>query len=810
MKKLLLFWISIFWFILHAETYIPYGNVSGIWETENSPYYITGQISIPAAEQLLIEPGVEVIFLVWNPIKISGSLQAIGTETEPIKFTAEDTLSGWRGLRFYNTSTTAQDSSRIVHCQLEYGRNLTGIYSDTRGGAVYCYNSSNVLIDNCLIRNCTANYGGGISLQQSSIIVRNTIISGNTAEHDGGGLLISMESSPHLENCRFINNTSRYDGGGIFVSGGSSAFLENMMIDGNQATDGMDGSGGGISCWGSDLYLSESVLSNNSSQEHGGGIELNLESTASLSNVDIIGNNSFYGGGLSVMDSYLTLEQVLISGNCAQYGGGGITLSNGSEIVFDPVNRCNLYLNFAGEGNGYDILNFYNTINVSVIVDTFTVENPTQVHTYPIDNFEFDIQNWKVNPTTEDVYVSPEGLDSNSGLSEEDPVKTIFQALLMAQATEEDPITIHLAEGFYSPSSTGELFPVSAKDYITISGSGEEISILDAQGSGNVISSNSINYFALKDLSIQGGYAYYGGGIYCYSSLLEINNVTICNNFSESNGGGIRANSSSEMYLNNVTLKRNRADQNGGGLESYGSFIYLNSVTVSENTAMNKGGGIAINNSQLNFNEDLRSNVYFNISVNKQGHELYSQNSSITEVIVDTFLVTVPTTEHANPISAFTFDILQAAHETISSDVYVSPAGNNQNSGTSENEPLQSIAFAIQIISADEENPATIHLAQGIYAASVNQELLPLVGRDHISLCGNDTANTILDAENGSGLIKSYADNLTIENLTLRHARDNTYNSMGVIEISGENLILKNLIIEENETLHTPGGLSLY
>ena len=72
-------------------TNIEAGNVSGTWTKANSPYYINGEITIPNDSTLTIEPGVEVIFTGHYKFNVQGRLLAIGTETDTIVFTINDT-----------------------------------------------------------------------------------------------------------------------------------------------------------------------------------------------------------------------------------------------------------------------------------------------------------------------------------------------------------------------------------------------------------------------------------------------------------------------------------------------------------------------------------------------------------------------------------------------------------------------------------------------------------------------------------------------------------------------------------------------
>ncbi len=65
----------------------------------------------------------------------------------------------------------------------------------TNGGAFYIWNSSHVFISNCIIRNCSALYGGGIFTRLNSIIeFSNTDIHSNQSIGVGGGILSSTNS----------------------------------------------------------------------------------------------------------------------------------------------------------------------------------------------------------------------------------------------------------------------------------------------------------------------------------------------------------------------------------------------------------------------------------------------------------------------------------------------------------------------------------------------------------------------------------------------------------------------------------------
>lgn len=100
------------------------GNQSGTWTLANSPYNITGDITIPADASLVIEPGVEIFALGNFRVNASGTLLAVGTEADSIRFLSgqADPNALWKGIRLENETLQSQ----IVYCHIEkaeYGVN---------------------------------------------------------------------------------------------------------------------------------------------------------------------------------------------------------------------------------------------------------------------------------------------------------------------------------------------------------------------------------------------------------------------------------------------------------------------------------------------------------------------------------------------------------------------------------------------------------------------------------------------------------------------------------------------------------------
>ena len=293
-------------------------NVSGIFSSNYSPYYIYDDITVLYGEELIIDPGVEVIFMDTCKIDINGRLVAEGDSTDLILFTAQDTTAGWKGLRFNNLNSNPQDSTVLKNCKFEYGKN-----NNNFGGAIYCSQTSKLIIEDCFIQYCQSYSGGGIYLyNNSNPIIKNVSLFYNTAG-TGGGIQCQSFSSPYLENLTIQSNVA-YSGGGLCISGSSHPTINNCLIENNLAYN----YGGGIYCdtYSSPIISNCTIISNNTSGSNGGGgIYCYWYSDPLIENCIIENNYSdLNGGGLHLQRSSPTIINTVIKNNTASWCGGGI------------------------------------------------------------------------------------------------------------------------------------------------------------------------------------------------------------------------------------------------------------------------------------------------------------------------------------------------------------------------------------------------------------------------------------------------------------------------------------------------------
>lgn len=224
MKKAFILLTGILLFIgsLSAQTPIS-GTISGTLTAGD--YQATGNLTVSGT--LTINPGVTIYFNQNTAMLVTGTLNAIGTVTDSIKFVKHSSATDWNGLYFYNASN---DNNLFEYCRFSQAAADTG-----RGGAIAIYSSSPDF-NNCVFSdNTTVLWGGGVCVIAGASTFTNCVFSGNTASF-GGGFYCRDNSNVTLTNCLIVDNTAGVGGGyggGVRVYAGSTANLYNCTIAGN-------------------------------------------------------------------------------------------------------------------------------------------------------------------------------------------------------------------------------------------------------------------------------------------------------------------------------------------------------------------------------------------------------------------------------------------------------------------------------------------------------------------------------------------------------------------------------------------------
>jgi len=176
--------------VSRADTYIPAGPVSGVWDATGNDYIVQGDIWVGDGDWLRIEPGVIVLFEADCGLTDSGQLTASGNEADPVYLEAYISGSEWDGIGFQ----AADEGCVLNHCHFKEA-------GAAGNGSVYISNSgTNVVIKDCNIRSSQSD---GMVIDSSAPTVTGCDISYN---YYGNGLRIINGSTPLIEKCTIHDN----------------------------------------------------------------------------------------------------------------------------------------------------------------------------------------------------------------------------------------------------------------------------------------------------------------------------------------------------------------------------------------------------------------------------------------------------------------------------------------------------------------------------------------------------------------------------------------------------------------------------
>ena len=349
----------------------------------------------------------------------------------------------------------------------------------------------------------------------------------------------------------------------------------------------------------------------------GGG--LYIKNSSIIIKFCIIKNNfARYGGGIYCDNSNINLIGSCIAYNWSILIGGGITINTNTLICFDQINKNSIYLNYSGWGS--DISKSIASPSLEIILDTFTVLNPDHhfIISYdengnPINDISVNILNSKIDIVNKDVYVNPvSGNNNNSGLSPEEPLKTIAYAYKKILPDTTCNRNIFLSDGVYSPNLSNERFPLNARSYINLIGESRDSTILNADSISFLFKGNNLTRnYSVKNMSFINGFGNYThigntqGGIYLIkNTIINFNKIKI-RDCVGTNGPGIAGEYIDSAFISETILLNNKGNyalRTGNTLVNQNKVFELSNCIIKNNEPdsnpwIGEGGGILISGS---------------------------------------------------------------------------------------------------------------------------------------------------------------------------------------------------------------------
>ncbi len=311
----------------------------------------------------------------------------------------------------------------------------------------------------------------------------------------------------------------------------------------------------------------------------------------------------------------------------------------------------------------------------------------------------------------------------------------------------------------------------------------------------SIVNGNTLtNHNSLPEgVSIHGGGIAINGYSYLNQQASIIEYCKIYDNTS-SQGGGI-AISEANVDIAGCEIFDNNGGQFGGGIYSVGidyqlelSQAYPNSVY---NNSAGKGRDVYIE--PVNSNPAYLNGLYFD-KISVAPEDDFSHYYYVSDVIEWDGEITYNET----------------AYERIEADLYVSPTGNDNNTGLSPAQALKTISKACSILKARGNGDYNIvHVAPGLYSPDTTGEIFPISMDRGTKLVGAGSADTILDGENQICNFFYLEDNSDIS--VSGFSCKNLYSRAGWAGIvranNVESLEMKDLNVEN---IHTDGVLVIF
>ena len=433
----------------------------------------------------------------------------------------------------------------------------------------------------------SASEGGGIYNAGTLAVADSTLLRNETT---GSGGAIRSFGDFTISNSSLVHNSADSQGGAIFNSG--NATVSRSEISGNVA----DGGGGIANCGG--LALVNSTLSGNQAASTGGAIH--NSGTHTITNSTLSGNSAGNDFGGVANDGTLTINNSILWSNSGQnvpveFSGSNNLIDIDPRFVRDPsagpdgqwatddddwgdcaiadrspaINsgENELAVDAAGNPLAADLAGRNRIEDTTVDCGAYEYEgSPAPGREVPslvvsTSDDEFDLYDNEIT-LREAVFYSERNIGDGT----------------ITFRPDLDDATIILATGMLRLSHA-----------IVIDGSDLNSLTVDAAEGSRVFGITDI--VTLKGLTITGGSARNGGGVYNIGNLM-LTNSTISGNSANDYGGGVF--SSGALSVNGSTFSRNTAYAGGG--------VYGNSALVISNTAFlgnsaYRGGGIASDNS---------------------------------------------------------------------------------------------------------------------------------------------------------------------------------------------------------------------
>lgn len=475
------------------------------------------------------------------------------------------------------------------------GNNVSGIFNIDDGNGA---KDTPVTISGLALVNGNASDGGAIKSFESLTVV-NSIISGNTASNDGGGIYVQTNGKFTMTATTVTGNTAK-DGGGLYLEVAGGISITNSTISGNTATSGKGG-GAYISTLVSTnltakFLIKDTTIVGNRATGNGGGLYLAPDGRdISVINSTITGNTAgINGGGISMGYGGLLLKGGILSGNTADSGGGiFVQVRSGKTSTITGTKILN---NTATVSNGGGI-QFDGSGSATA---TFNVLKSTIAGNRAItDGGGISATNGGTLNLTGDTLFANEAAHFGGGVfTSGSAASTVILKVTASTFTE------NTAGGGGGIFAGGEGAVTIAKSKLIANHATNNVAGGAYLRSASPITITSTLFSKNSTVST-------GGGLYVNTFNTTLTGCTFTDNVSEGEGGGARI-FSTNLAITKTLIRGNYAGTNGGGISINATTTTISKSIITGNIAKDSSGGV--NSQAANTTLDAATKLFGNIA----------------------------------------------------------------------------------------------------------------------------------------------------------------------------------------------------
>jgi predicted outer membrane repeat protein len=699
---------------------------------------------------------------------------------------------------------------------------------DAQTGAILGRKSNEIIIENCTFENNQSQRGAAITFVdvRGAEIRHNSFRRNKSTEH--GGALALLDDNSVVTNNIFTENTATKGGGAVHCDSSSEARFTHNEFQKNVA-----GFGGALYITRSNPRLSNNrILSNHANVSGGGAIALDgaaqpLIGTREQQSNDIYLNTAVGKGtqvhrldpGLKIDTRYNFWGQ--IPDSTLLYPLAQFAVENYRQVSERmPVDTREIYVSPTGDDNatGISRSEALRTIGQAFRLSFGLANSPMTLRLLP-GRFAA-ATNGETFPIALRSHLTVRGAGRDSTAIDTENRSRVFEGRDLAGSVITDlKIIGGKASGFGGAILISHGKTAAANKSVALTMTNCLLQNNSATNGGAVAAQRSYKT-VIRNCEFANNTTQQGGGaVIALGDSVEISASEFYGNRAQTNGGAINVDSAAVATITGSRIHDNTAAAGGGIAVTNGLARIWRNFILDNAAQSGTGGGIYLSaggKAVIGGSADNGNDLYGNRAGNF-GKALGSAPRNGKIEARHNFFGSKP--EVALVDNPTIFDVSTFRYVTItipanSRQFYLSPKGDDANSGISSNSPWRTLVTAARKFFTEPGDSVRLYLQNGIYSANATGERFPCRVPNRVTLIGQHADSVVLDGGNKTRILEVYnVARVNLRNLTLTngsYALALLAQSAGALQIHKSTQIrLEGVQFRRNATIGDGGAVAV-